>query len=267
MTIAINNQAAIKTVTSFHSTPGQQIIDFFLSQMLELTSQHQGIPFQIYWIPGHKGIPGNEKADKLAKLAAKQQSELSPIMPAILRSPLPHSTTARKTAHAKQSKDILRALFQKSPRFDKIHVIDPKSPSLDYRELTSDLSCLQSSILIQLCTGHAQLNRHLHNIGAIAMPICPACNKKGETVRHFLLSCMAHAKHQQALINTLHQNALSIQKLLSDPTCVPHTLKYIVATGRFNTHSQTIHPHLPTPEMKNNPPPSSFLILPNPHAR
>ena len=115
VTIATDNQAAIKAVTSFHSPPGQQIIDFFLSQMLELTNQHRGISFRIYWIPGHKGIPGNKKADKLAKLAAKQRSKLSPILPAILRSPLPHSTTACKTAHVKQSKDILCALFQKSP--------------------------------------------------------------------------------------------------------------------------------------------------------
>ena len=126
--------------------------------MLELTNQHQGISFQIYWIPGHKGIPGNEKADHLAKLAAKQQSGPSPILPAILRSPLPHSTTACKTAHAKQSKNILCALFQKSPQFNKIHAIDPKSPSSDYRELTLELSRLQSSILIQLRTGYAQLN-------------------------------------------------------------------------------------------------------------
>ena len=32
-TIATDNQAAIKAVTSFHSTPGQHIIDFFLNQM------------------------------------------------------------------------------------------------------------------------------------------------------------------------------------------------------------------------------------------
>ena len=243
--IAIDNQAVIKAVTRFHSTPGQQIINIFLSQMIELTNWHRDILFQIYWIPGHKGIPGNKKADKLAKLAAKLQSEPLPILPAILCSPLPHSTTTRKTVHAKQRKDILRALFQKSPRFDKIHAIDPKSPSSDYRELTSDLSCFQSSILIQLHTGHAQLNRHLHNIGAIATPILSMCNKKEETVWHSLISCMAHEKHRQTLINTLHQNALSIQKLLSDPTCVPHTLKYIAATGRFKTHSQIIHLHLP----------------------
>ena len=64
MTIATDNQAVIEAVTSFHSAPGQQIIDFFLSQMIELTNWHRGILFQIYWIPGNKGIPGNDKADK-----------------------------------------------------------------------------------------------------------------------------------------------------------------------------------------------------------
>ena len=67
MTIAINNQTAIKAITSFFSTPGQQIIDFFLSQMTELTNEHRGILFQIYCTPGDMGIQGNEEANKLAK--------------------------------------------------------------------------------------------------------------------------------------------------------------------------------------------------------
>ena len=36
-TIAIDNQAAVKAITNFHSTPGQQITDFFINQMTELT--------------------------------------------------------------------------------------------------------------------------------------------------------------------------------------------------------------------------------------
>ena len=35
--IAIKNQAAVKVITSFRSTPGQQITDFFINQMTELT--------------------------------------------------------------------------------------------------------------------------------------------------------------------------------------------------------------------------------------
>ena len=73
-------------------------------------------------------------------------------------------------------------------------MIDPKVPSSDYRELTVGLKWPQYSILILLCTGHMQLNQHLYNIGTTAMPIGPACNRKEETVQHYLLSCIAHEK-------------------------------------------------------------------------
>ena len=36
MSIAINNQVAIKATTNHHSSPGQQLTDFFLNQMTEI---------------------------------------------------------------------------------------------------------------------------------------------------------------------------------------------------------------------------------------
>ena len=100
------------------------------------------------------------------KQAAKQLCDFTPTLPPILHSLLPHNKSARKTTYTKQRKKEQQALFHASPRYDKMHAIDPKAPSSDYREITTDLSRHQSSILIQLRTGHAQLNQHLHNIGA-----------------------------------------------------------------------------------------------------
>ena len=99
-----------------------------------------------------------------------QQGDLSPTLPTILHSPLPHSKTTCKTNLAKQLKEDARLLFQKSPRYNRINVLDPKAPSSNCSELTAGLTGRQS-ILMQLRTGHAQLNRHLHNIGATATPM------------------------------------------------------------------------------------------------
>ena len=191
------------------------------------------------WIPSHKEILGDEEADKLDKQASMQQGNTSPIIPSILRLSLPHSKTACKTDFYKRIKEDASNNFRKSTRYDRMHTINPKAPSHDYRELMATLTRHQSSILMQLCTGHAQLNRHLYNIGATATPICPACNRQEETVQHYLLSWMAHTQHHQVLINMLQRDALHISKLLSDPTCVPHTLNYIATTQQFQSQSSS----------------------------
>ena len=104
--------------------------------MSELANQHKGVPFEVYWIPAHKGNPGNEETNKLAKQAAKQQCDFTPSLPSILHFLLPHSKSACKTTHTRQLKENISSLFHKSPRYNKLHMINPKAPSSDYRELT-----------------------------------------------------------------------------------------------------------------------------------
>ncbi|KAF8576256.1 hypothetical protein K439DRAFT_1397501, partial [Ramaria rubella] len=67
-------------------------------------------------------------------------------------------------------------------------------------KVTSKLSQKQTWLLLQLCTGHVPLNKHLHRIGKTISPHCQHCPNK-ETVHHFLLLCPAHAQHRQILEN------------------------------------------------------------------
>ena len=231
VSIATDNQAEIKTTTSFHSIMGQQLLDFFLNQIAELAKQHKGAVIEVYWLPGHQGIPGNKEADKSAKQAATQQHKFMRLLPSILHLHLLHRKSTCKTTYIKQLRGYISSLFHESLRYDKMHMVDPTAPSANYRELTTGLPCCQSSILIQLHAGHAQLNCHLHNIEAAPTPICLACNAKEETIWHFLLSCMAYAKHWQPLINILQWDALNISKLLSDPMCC-RKWQLVIATSQ-----------------------------------
>ena len=50
----------------------------------------------------------------------------------------------------------------------------------------------KTSIVTQLITGHAPLNKHLHRIGKAGLPLCPSCHEHEETIPHFILHCPAH---------------------------------------------------------------------------
>ena len=46
VTIAADTKAAIKGITKFRSAPGQQLIDSFIAQMMELANRHRGYPLK-----------------------------------------------------------------------------------------------------------------------------------------------------------------------------------------------------------------------------
>jgi hypothetical protein len=103
--------------------------------------------------------------------------------------------------------------------------------------MADSLSCKHSRLLIQLCTGHMPLNKHLYNIKSANSPICPACEDAHETVHHFLLSCPIYERHHCDLFFNLRRGSRSLATLLSNPKAIKHTFKVIGKTGRFKlTH-------------------------------
>ena len=54
------------------------------------------IDLRVHWIPSHKDFALNEKADEMAKRAAKGESSPNASLPKLLRHPLPFSIAAIK---------------------------------------------------------------------------------------------------------------------------------------------------------------------------
>ncbi|OCH84712.1 hypothetical protein OBBRIDRAFT_710926, partial [Obba rivulosa] len=87
--------------------------------------------------------------------------------------------------------------------------------------------------LVQLRTGHAPLNQHLHRIGKSDTPTCPNCGAERETIPHFFFTCPTHHQLRTALRRKLGRTALSLRGLLATPTALRHTLNYVNQTQRF----------------------------------
>ncbi|KAF8878408.1 hypothetical protein BD779DRAFT_1649873, partial [Infundibulicybe gibba] len=89
--------------------------------------------------------------------------------------------------------------------------------------------------LIQLRSGHIQLNKHLHRINKTESPLCAHhdCDNKEETVTHFILHCPRYREQRRALLQATKNKARDIYKLLSRKDCLPHLYRYINSTKRL----------------------------------
>jgi ribonuclease HI len=232
----VDNQASILATQTKARNPGHYLLDILHNKLTRNKKKFHNLGVTIRWIPSHLEIEGNEEADRQAKRAAKGDAD-TPLnrLPREFRDRLPDSRSAiQQSINKDTQKDAVNHL-RKSPQWKKLRHVDPTMPSKRYRKMADSLPHKQASLLIQLRTGHAPLNKHLFNIKSADSPICPACEDAHETVHHFLLSCPVYERHRRHLFYTLNRGSRSLAILLAHPKATRHLFKYISKTGRFKS--------------------------------
>jgi ribonuclease HI len=102
--LCIDNQAIIKATQLTKPSAGHYIINALHESIDALRKKHPGIQLRIRWMPGHKGIMGNEQADKEAKKAITEGSSDCSKLPQFLKKTLPQSKSAAKWMYGKKLK-------------------------------------------------------------------------------------------------------------------------------------------------------------------
>ncbi|XP_073966168.1 uncharacterized protein [Choristoneura fumiferana] len=153
---------------------------------LTLVSETNTITLQ--WIKGHSGSRGNDAADRLARGGSDMKVfGPEPILPlpfGWLRGKLRHNT---KVMHQQYwtNLDTCRQTREALPTINS-------GLSRKLRGLRRD----QLRLLVGALTGHALLNKHLHNLGVTDSPLCRACMEAEETATHILLECSGVANYR-----------------------------------------------------------------------
>jgi hypothetical protein len=132
-------------------------INILKDRLLKLTQNSRVV---IQWIPAHCGIPGNDKADLLAKDGSQQQQE-SP-----------------STSH-NEAKMLLKQAHRKTWQ---------RKRGEHGRDTLLHLSTKEATTIFCLRTGHCRLRAHLKWMNQMESARC-ACQEADQTPEHVLLDC------------------------------------------------------------------------------
>ena len=195
------------------------------------------------WVPGHKNIQGNERADQEAKQAAKGNPSTITDLPISLRGTLPICWATELQRHHEVLKREAQELFAKSAHVKFALEIDPSLPSTEFTKIWFGLGWRHISLLIQLWMGHIALNNHMYKIGKADTLTCQQCQEWDESEHHYLFQCPAYKGPWEHLMQTLWWLGKSTGTLLARPKILPAPFRYTNETKRFrNTHGDLALP-------------------------
>jgi ribonuclease HI len=161
--ILSDSKAAIQAMLMIHKCQDMQVHS--VSGALNSLARDRGVTVCIQWVPGHCGVMGNVRADRLARIGRNHQQPVTAMTLEAVRS------CTKSIKHAR--------LLASTPG---INVHDPY-----YK-----LGRAEQVYIMRLRTGHCRLAAHGCKIGIVDSSVC-LCGEADETVRHFLASCTLHS--------------------------------------------------------------------------
>ena len=151
---------------------------------------------KLTWIAGHADIPGNEAADKQAKLGATQAAQELSECDAII-----------SMSEAK-SRIKTNAVLKWKLRWARQQVTNSYLQTINTRrDLTSLYSREVETTVYRLILGHNKLEENMHKIYPQAQP-SPACvcNEGTGDTEHFMAECKLFSAQRETMLNAIEES-------------------------------------------------------------
>ena len=152
------------------------------------------------WVSGHCGIPGNELADSLVKMATSDNRDRDV-------GQVSHKTVntcvsfADICQHLRAHYDhVWNARYQSDPKEKSYKAVYPRRRKEDLQLVQED-----TATLFRLRMGHCKLHLHLFRLGLHPDGFCDVC-KIPETASHFLLICPKYRAQRETPLASLKKN-------------------------------------------------------------
>jgi ribonuclease HI len=218
-----DNTSAISSLEHNQAGPGQYLAQKFLLHITSFLENDERNTVEIQWSPGHNNIPGNELADKLAKLACSIPPN-NPINPSFS-----HVKRHLQAATMKKWKEKWEASPPTGAYAYANHRPPSKQPPPHFYSLSRELY----GRVTQSRTGHAFVGEYYQKMNIRDEPTACPCGAPLQTREHILFDCPRYLLHRKHIRNLPSSLQTPIQNLLGTTPGITKLAKFLSTSGAF----------------------------------
>ncbi|CBF76131.1 ribonuclease H family protein [Aspergillus nidulans FGSC A4] len=223
--IFTDNQATLQALRNPGSQSGQYILEAIIMALNK--GRKAGLNVHFRWIPAHRGVEGNEQADRRAKEATGWRRIRGHRGRMTIRSAV--KRRAHEVVNARWEND-----WKSCHHGRELYELTP-TPTRKVLRVHQDLHRALSTIIVQMRTGKIGLRHYLYQRGVPDVPNSDCqCGRATQSVRHILLACPTFSGLREEIFGGRSggpEGEGSVKKIFNTPKLAIQAAKFMLRTG------------------------------------